>query len=403
MTDRPVRNECYRRRAVSMSMVGLVVLTLVAAACGSSSRSSTSPSSDSSATASLASTSGSAAGKALAAAEAVVNPSVRVQAPIGITAKLNRRPPNGKTVYWLEANVAVIQALTPFIKQATTALDWNLKIITYTYGDATSLISAIEEAVAAKANFISFVAAGLDTASPAVAQAKAANIPVYEFAGFDNAEGKANGIYADVVGPQWEIDAYSAEMDYSVVQHHGPAGVLFVGDSTKSAQIINGSKAGFRKVCPTCDLQYLSLAPADLSNGSAPGQIVSILQREPKITNVVVTEQSEYTGLPQALDAAGMKEISIQMADPDANALQGLQQGILPAVIPFTSGSGVFAMVDAMARDSIGQFYNRAQYASLPFAIWTEKVHPNPVPVTYGGPPGFQQSFEKLWGVSTRR
>jgi ABC-type sugar transport system substrate-binding protein len=384
-------------------MVGLVVLSFVAAACGSSSRSSTSPSGNSSAATSLAasltSTSGGAAGKALAAAEAVVNPSVRVQAPIGISAKLNRRPIKGKTVYWLEGNIEVIQALTPFVRQATTALDWHLKIITYTYGDALSLNSAIEEAVAAKANFISFVAAGLDTASAAVAQAQAANIPVYEFSGFDNAEGKSNGIYADVIGPQWQIDAYSAEMDYSVVEHHGPTGVLFVGDSTISPQIINGSKAGFKKVCAMCALQYLSLAPTDLSNGSAPGQIVSILQRSPKITNVVLTQQPMYTGLPQALDAAGMKRIGIQIADPDANALQGLQQGILPAVIPFTSGAGVFAMVDAMARDSIGQSYNRAQYEALPFAIWTQKVHPNPLPVTYAGPPGFQKSFENLWRV----
>jgi hypothetical protein len=331
---------------------------------------------------------------ALAAATAALKDDIKVSAGIGPTEKLTRVPPKGKVIYWLVGNVSQLEEQTPYIEAAATALGWHVKVLTYTFGDAEALDAAISQAVAAKPAFIGGVAISLSTAGTGVAQAKAAGIPFYVVAGTDPALAKANGVYAEAVGVQWETRAFTALLDYSVIAAGGPTGVLLVGYSNEDQQSYPVAKRAFLSVCSSCDYEQYLATPADGTSGAVPGEVVSMIQRHPAIRYIMLPLPQFYASIRQALDAAGMSKVQFLMV--------GQVPGQIPnftAMVPFPFGSTSWAIVDAMARQSIGQSFDRAAYDTLPFPLWTQKVRPVPLPVNYQGPDGYQKAFEKLWGV----
>jgi ABC-type sugar transport system substrate-binding protein len=389
------------RRAWRLLLVTTVVVAVVTATYSSSYPSSTSsPTLLGSASLALAiSTKAGSSNPALAAARAAIDDRIKVDAGIGPTTKLSTVPLKGKTVYFIAGNIGPIQDTIPYLKQATAALGWKLNVLSYTFGDAEGLNAAIEQAVSAKADFIATEAVGLSTAGPGIAQAKAAGIPFYEMAGYDIAEGKTNGVYADAVGLKWQEAVFGTLLDYSVVNAGGPTGALLVGTTTNPSDLLDAAKKEFLSVCSSCDYKQDLATPADLADGAIPGEVVSLIQSDPKIKYVFTDLAQVYSSLRQGLDAAGMKKVKILTVGTDPGAVQAFNQRVEPALVPYPLGSTAWALVDAMARDSIGQSYDRAAYDDLPFPLWTQQVRPASVPSNYPGPTGYQQAFRALWRV----
>jgi hypothetical protein len=144
------RRSLQRIRRVASLMIGATI-ALTLAACssggnGGATGASTTPAGQSSPA------SAAAAGQAAAAKARYTK---LIGAPtLGLSVPLKTKPPAGKQVYWLAGNVESIENITTAVKAATTALGWDYHSISYTYGDPQSTSGAIEQAVAAHADYI---------------------------------------------------------------------------------------------------------------------------------------------------------------------------------------------------------------------------------------------------------
>jgi ABC-type sugar transport system substrate-binding protein len=372
-----------------------VILALAAAGCSSSSSNS-----DPSNGANTLGSSGSLTSDASAAA-ARIAPILGENTNLGPDTPLTRRPPAGKTVAELEGNIETLQAVTPLLRAATDALHWHLKVISYTYGDPVSANSAMLQAIQQHPDYIVAPGLGMDTLASGVKAAKAAGIPVY-FTASESRPDRAAGVYAISQDLDYTERSYSALLDYAISTAKPKANILVVAytDATIISATLPTLRSHMKQACPECGYKELDVTTSDLEQGSIPGLVVSALQQDPSITSIFFPFEQLYLGVPQALAAAGMSGKQILLTSPQETGLKDFAAGKIAAVVPYPLGTTTWAIVDAMARDSIGMPYDTATYAVQPFGIWTQDNHPNPVPSSYYGPPGWQETYMKLWHVA---
>jgi ribose transport system substrate-binding protein len=371
-----------------------VILALATAGCSGSS-SNSNPSSG----ANTPGSSGSATADASAAAR--IAPILGENTNLGPDTRLTTRPPAGKTVAELEGNIETLQAVTPLLRAATDALHWHLKVISYAYGDPVSANSAMQQAIQQRPDYIVAPGLGTDTLASGVKAAEAAGIPVY-FTASESRPDRAAGVYAISQDLDYTETSYSALLDYAISTAKPTANILVVAytDATIISATLPMLRSHMKQACPQCGYKQLDVTTSNLVQGSIPALVVSALQQDPSITSIFFPFEQLYLGVPQALAAAGISGKQILLTSPQETGLKDFAAGKIAAVVPYPLGTTTWAIVDAMARDSIGMPYHTATYAVQPFGIWTQDKHPDPIPSSYYGPPGWQQTYMKLWLVT---
>lgn len=388
-----MKNHPIIRRTCGAAVV--LAFVLIAAACGSSA--------DEPGTSSKGDTAAAEAADAAATRLAdylVDSGTINVSEPLAAT------PAPGKSVHFLVLNLPTTQIAQEGMKAAAKAVGWDLTTVLLDPTDAQAFSAGVEQAIAAKADYIVGAALALSTAGEAVAKAKAAGIPVMVTYGTDPAEGaEGNGIYVSSAGPEWVNKIYPAAVDWAIAKSGGTANMLYVNvpDIPIMKVTNDANSAHMKEACPTCKYEELGLSVADMSNGSIPSQVVSKLQSDPTIDYIFFGFTDLGTGVHEALQAAGLDEnvklMSASAGPPDlANIAkgEGIDAGTLNAQYY------VYWMVmDAMLRLDAGEDIDPATYAYAPLAVADKSNVPSvfPADAEWLGPKGFEDQFKALWKV----
>jgi ABC-type sugar transport system substrate-binding protein len=398
------------RKPVQRALTAIVgSLVIATAACGSSKSSSsgvTATKTAGGATTTAVASAGAAAPVAStsdpgAAAKTRIGPYLQPATSIGLTTPLTGKPPMGKKVYWLEGNIQSILPITGGFKEAATALGWSLTVLTYDPADPQGPSAAMRQAVDGGADYIAVSGQSIDILGQALDAAKAKKIPVIDMYSTDQVGGSTNGIYANVGGTPFSQRSAALLSDFVIADSGGDANVLFVNvPDFKILQIVADAVDGnFKTQCPACTVTPLNVSIGDLTGGTVASQVVSTLQSKSKIDYVYVTIGDLATGLPEALQAAGLADkVKIVGGVPNTEQVQSLIDGKATAYTPLGRPASAWAAIDVMARLSVGMDADAKGHELLPSVIWTPDNVPKPAQ-DYQGAENYQAQFKKLWGV----
>ena len=250
-------------------------------------------------------------------------------------------PEPGKKVYWLEGNIQSILPITGGFEAATEALGWDLTTITYDPSDPQGPNAAMQQAVDADADFIAISGQPVTAIETALAAAKAKEIPVFAMFGENEADPEL-GVVAVVGG--LNTTAANAEnlADWVIADSQGEADALLVTlpDFTILQYAEQKMTDQFDANCTTCSYDTLETTIADLTAGNVPGQIVSYLQSHPDVKYVNLAIGDLATGLPEALEAAGITGVTISGGVPNIDQIQSLIDGTHQRVEGSAAGLG---------------------------------------------------------------
>ena len=390
------------RQGASLGAVTLTaVLCLVAAGCGDSSDSSDAAASGASsdATSGAAQPASGSNDSVVAEAQARLDPYVQPITSIGDFTPLPSAPPK-KSVYVVRNNVPVAALVDAPIEAAAEALGWEVTINAVDPTDPQAQGNAMEQGVAAGADYILVVSGSAESMGAGLDAAKEAGVPVFLEGGTTKAEGEANGIYSNSGSGNIE-NAVARLMDEVIIDSNGTGKALVVSvpDYPILATLTDEVKKEFEPACPDCSMETLNISIPDLFNAAAPQQIVSALRKDPDIDYLVMSFDSLAAGVPEALSTAGLTKVKLLLAAPDPTQVPLLADGTYMAEALQPVETLMWAVFDEMGRYSVGVDTESEKHDLPPFPVWTKDTLPAGA-TKFEGPDGYQDQWKALWQVS---
>jgi ribose transport system substrate-binding protein len=379
------------RLRVGSGLLAAVAAGMALAACGSSDGSS----------------SGTPAGNTGGQSQAASNVPMPPTSPptqLGVTLKLPKVPPRGKTVAWAECALPACSTFTPAFQSAARALGWNLKVYTYKSGAPAP---AIEQAVSNHVDAI--VITGQPTAlfKPQLAAANAKHIPV---------------ISADDITPPAPSEGLVAQFgDASMFENEGvQLAEWILHDSGGNAHIAYVNipdypilNAGYTAVKNTvakycsakCSVDQIALTVDQLASGKAPSTIAAYLQSHPNVNYLDFSFADLLAGVQPALKSAGFTKVKLtgQALGNSPAVVSGLKDGSIAAWVAQPNYYQAWLQMDAAARLSVGApLAQERSAAQLPTWVVDSATAAEPLTGLGGwdGPADYQAKFKALWGVS---
>ena len=335
-------------------------------------------------------------GKSIPAAVALLKSYETRPAHIQVTKAIGKPIPKGKTIDWIVCGSPLCTVLTPSLTAAAATLGW--KVVAIPGGLSPETISdAWNQAVQNHPDAV--VASGFPAAvfSSALTKLKAENIPVVN--GFVSDPLGTDGINAEVVSlPSQNAGIGKAFAAYALGTGGTATNALMVYGSTFQADVQdkNGYQAEQKKLCPSCGFTALNVPESDVGT-TLPSVITAELASHPNINTVVLGEGSFETGLPQALQTAGLaNKVKVVAQYPTQASVQDLKAGKIGALMASEQSDAMWLYVDALARIFTGESPAPSE-ASSPYWIITPKTA-NQLSSPYYVVTNYQSQFKKLWG-----
>lgn len=366
-----------RQGAAAAALVAAVAV--VAAGCGSSNKAS--------------SGSGSSAPATVAKADAVVKLAESQPQKISVTTPIGKPVPTGKKLVFISCGVRACELQGDIIKQGAKDLGWTSETIG-TDGSPQSLQAAFDTAMRKGADGILLNAVDKTTMAKQLAEAQKKGVPFVTSSSTDPVGG---GILynTSTVQQNTRIGDYLAAK--VVADSKGKANALYANISAfKILQGVGDAfTASFAKYCPTCSADSIDIPLTSLGK-DAPNKIVAYLRSHPKVNYVVLSVSDALgTGLPAALNAAGLGgKVKIVGQGGDETLYQYMANGQLDALVPYDYYSVDYQMLDALARHFAGV---PVQQTAPPLWLVTKQNQPSTnqiKPLV----PGYRDQFLQLWG-----
>lgn len=153
------------------------------------------------------------------------------------------------------------------------------------------------------------------------------------------------------------------------------------------------------RVCPDCSVRTVDIPAATLGN-TAPSRIVSDLQANSDTSVAAFTVDEIQTGLPAAMNAAGI-EVETIGNGPGPTNLQYIKDGQEKAGLGVDIPVLAWTAVDQVAREITGQKLTGDQAKGLTaIQFLTRKDIVFDPSNGWSGYPDFAKRFAKLWGVA---
>ncbi len=374
----------YRnRRAVTIIAVGAIVAAL--ATTGST----------------VAAGSAHAASQSLknevAQATASVAAAERAPTRVNVRVKFPHRPPSGKTVAWLVPGLSAATDLTSAIKAAAKVLGWKIVPIAFDESNPATLDAAFQQAVSEHVNYIVPLAVASTIFASGLSTAKAAGIPVLEFATATESDASQRGIIScfNCTGPTKLIGTTDA--DFVISNSHGHANGAYVDipEIPSLGDIATSFARQLNTKCSGCKGAVILSSLDALGAGTVGNQVVAYLQAHPAVNYVGLPTDGIADNLPQLLQTAGLaSKVKIVMGGAGTKQLlQDIADGKISAGLSFPDAYGMWSIVYYLAENSVG--------LSLPAetpqqsVLWTTATIPKPVK-QWTGPPNYEQQFKDL-------
>ena len=388
----------YTRRRFSPTLRRAGVLLAVAAALSLAACSSSSSSGSGTAASSSGSASGSGLSAAdqagLAKAQAFVVGAVKRPTTITDTVKVTKPIPAGLTIDFVPCGAPECTLEGNIVKQAAALVGWNTVILSND-GTPQGDKAAFAQAVRNKAAAVLYTAIPASTFASELPALKA-NGTFISTCCATNAVGPSTGIGYLIDGPAQVGPVGGAQAAWVAADSKDKADSVFVNIPAFAILASQATyyKSGMAAYCPTCKVDQLDIALANLS--SAPDTIVSYLRAHPSVNYVVASTDGVTIGLPAALKAAGLNNVKIVGQGATPNNIQYLHSGQQAADVAFPYYEVMYAMVNAAIQDKAGM----PVAASVAPPSWL--LIPQNAPVTtsqvFPVVTSYQSQYQALWG-----
>lgn len=314
---------------------------------------------------------------------------------IPVTRALSRTPPSGKKVTFMQCEFATCARYVPSVKAATEALGWSADFKVF---KAAAIGSALDQAIAEKPDYIGLSAIPSAAIKPQLAAAAKAGIPVLAVSA---AEQPAEGGYTVVSSGTLQQDA-DYIMRWVINDSRGSANVVAVTVPQYPifATATDHLKTAMSEQCAECGYDELALSPEEAVSGTIPQKLVGYLQSHPETNYVFFAFSDLATGVPEALQAAGMADrVKLTGVASDTAIAKQIGDGHA-AWVPSPNGYSVTTLIDSMARLSVGDPVEHEAIAQWPTFVIDSSETAKAVDYNWEGPDGYLEQFDKLWNVS---
>jgi ribose transport system substrate-binding protein len=389
MRERPQASRHLGRKVVAVAMAAAAFL---AAACSSSTSGTSTGGNSSTATAG-------GGGDAVQKAQAFIQPYLTPPTKIPLTEPLTSAPPKGKTIVFLQCELAQCKGIGTGVQLAAQTAGWTFKTITYQSTNPSTLVHAMDSALQFHPAGVAFTSPPYALWSSEVAKYKAAGVPLIpSFTGdvpLDDTiiANPASTAYAQLNGQilaNWFVaDSGAKGHVLSVSVNDFP---YLAGTSDKFNSTVQSDCAG-------CKLTKLNVGIPDIASGAINSIIVSTLRKDPSINYVLPVDAVLAEALPAALSAAGLAgKVKVAGCCGDTTTEAGLATGQYVAI---TGVNGVYAgyiTLDAAIRHVEG-LPIPANEGILPVGLLVKGTTVKPAD-SFQYPLDFVNQFKALWKLS---
>lgn len=362
---------------------------------GTTARATTPPGTDAGSTAGTAAMSGMDAAKAMVAQYSDPNQ------PIGVTIPLTGKPEKKKFA-WLECELESCPYITVGIKAATTALGWELMVISSKSADpAPSFQQAIDQG----ADFIASSGEPLALYKDQADAAKAKGIKILSCFDTEVPNPEVTNVWTQCGDKSFVEKTGPLMANWAIVDSEGKANVLMVSipDFPVLVAETDAYKAEMTKNCPECKFTELNVKIDDLVSGNVPSLVAAKLQADPSLNYVFNSFGSLPAGLTEALKSAGLLDkVTVYGQDFSKFDLDEIVAGTMGAWSADPKAYAGWLMVDAAARLSLGMTLDEERTAAaLPTVLVSDPAMAKAISDAGGdwAPPTMADDFKKLWGV----
>lgn len=260
--------------------------------------------------------------------------------------------PRGKDLVFLSCGTSTCNLEADIIEEATDALGWNFTSIAND-GTPEKIKAAWSQILRTKPDAVLYTATPVEAFKNELAEAEKLGI---EVAACCTTDGVGGGLDFVIGTPAQSERPGEIMANWVVDDSEGKGSAVFVNLS--AFEIIQAIKTGFDRAidenCPACEVNELDI-PITALGKDVPDRIVSFLRANPDTKYVVLSVDGALgAGLPAALKAAGLNDVTVIGEGPDENTLQYIANGQQQATITFPYYEEMFSMVDAMARKFAG-------------------------------------------------
>ncbi len=328
------------------------------------------------------------------AAQAVVDEHLVRPTTIPVTEPFEGEIPSGESLIFLSCGAPSCNLQGEIFEEMATKVGWSFEQVNTT-GTPESVRAAWDTAVREEPTAVVYTAMDYTQFTEQMQTLQDAGTTVAACCITDDAPVDYNIFDIDFAA---EVGAVFA--DFVTAHSDGDAEVLEV--TVSAFPVLQGYTDGYNseiaKVCPGCSTEELDVSYDALVAGESPNAIVSHLRAHPDTKYVVLNLENLGIGLPAALSAAGLTDITTIGAGPDETTLQYVESGQQAAtipMIPFYEVDG--AIFDAILRDVTGQTVPDGLEVDIPIWIVTEDNIPGSE--IFPDVEDALDQYYELWGV----
>jgi ABC-type sugar transport system substrate-binding protein len=334
----------------------------------------------------------------LAAAKSSVEKHVKPPTEIGPTVPIGKAIPKGKLLVYVNCGAVACTNQGKGLESAAKVLGWTVKTV-QAQPTPESIQSAMDEAIRLKPDAV--VSAGLSAAQypKQLAKLTAMKVPIITSTGLEPTGVGGTTFNAQ---PPAEVNvATSLLADKTIVdmKGEGEIGVVYLTGYPLPKIYTDAYVARVQKICPGCTTKSINIQPTSIGK-DAPQKLANFLRANPKISHIMLSYDALGLGLPTAVKGAGVSMPKVYSYSPDASGIQALQDGTETAATPQPYSEIGWQWADALARIYTGGKVADSQHFPA-WVLWGKEY--NNLPKTTDNPvivQGYQQQYEKLWGIT---
>jgi len=227
---------------------------------------------------------------------------------IGITDPIKGKIPSGKTVAFIQCGSPICADMGSILANGASKLGWKVDRINAGL-TAETIKAAWGQAVDSKPDAVITSGTPRSLFEPELAQLKAAGTPVIDMTTADTA---GNGLTEVYGGPDQYTGQGKNMADYMLA--NGGKGVkelsVTISAYPNITDVATGLADELKAQCSSCTSASLDV-PASSIGSDLPSRITSYLSAHPDINWVYVGFSDMVTGLPAALNSAGLGKVKI--------------------------------------------------------------------------------------------
>jgi ribose transport system substrate-binding protein len=314
-----------------------------------------------------------------------------------------KKLPTGKSLYWLQCGVPVCKQIGNAIQEAGKTIGFKVTVVDSGV-TPESVAKAWDKAAADKPDVIVGSTYGKALYESQLKTLCSAKIPYLSSAQPDPPDSciLTNLVPLDEFKTLGKLFA-----DYVTAKSNGTANIEYfqLPDFPVLTAEPIGLKEELAEVCPKCKYHINLVKPQDIGT-ALPGAVVSSLQRNPDANWVAVDFGDMFTGVPQALETAGLtSRVKGISAYGSALNYELIKNGSFQVADVASSSALVgWTHVDNAARALAGQ----ALPKPIPgkFQLGTQILEKADITFDFTLPPGgwpgtpdYRDQFKKMWGL----